>query len=113
MAGFGLPNFGQLTEAFKKAQELQQNAQKLQEELDAMELEGASTDGRARVWLSGNQQAIKVSLAPELLAEGQQASETAVLEALKAAYELSTGTMKGRMEELTGGLNLNLPGLGG
>ena len=62
MAGFGLPNFGQLTEAFKKAQELQQNAQKLQEELDAMELEGASDDGRARVWLSGNQQPIKVSL---------------------------------------------------
>jgi len=113
MAGFGLPNFGQLTEAFKKAQELQQNAQKLQEELDAMELEGASEDGRARVLLSGNQQPSKVSRAPELLAEDQQASETAVLEALKAAYELSTGTMKGRMEELTGGLNLNLPGLGG
>ena len=37
----------------------------------------------------------------------------AVLEALQSAYELSTGTMKGRMEELTGGLNLNLPGLGG
>ena len=33
MAGFGLPNFGQLTEAFKKAQQIQQNAQKLQEEL--------------------------------------------------------------------------------
>ena len=60
MAGFGLPNFGQLTEAFKKAQEIQQNAQ-----------------------------------------------------ALQAAYEQSTATMKGRMEELTGGLNLKLPGMGG
>ena len=38
MAGFGLPNFGQLTEAFKKAQEIQQNAQALQDELDGMEL---------------------------------------------------------------------------
>ena len=81
MAGFGLPNFGQLTEAFKKAQQIQQDAAKLQEELDAMELEGPST-------------------------------EAATLEALKAAYEVSTGTMKQRMEELTGGLNLNLPGLG-
>jgi DNA-binding protein YbaB len=86
---------------------------KLQEELDAMELEASSRDGRATVWLSGNQQPLKVRLAPELLAEGQEASELAVLEALKAAYELSTGTMKGRMEELTGGLNLNLPGFGG
>jgi nucleoid-associated protein EbfC len=113
MAGFGLPNFGQLTEAFKKAQELQQNAQKLQEELDSMELEGRSGDGRASVWLSGNQQPLRVRLDPELVGEGAAACETAVLEALKAAYEASTGTMKGRMEELTGGLNLNLPGLGG
>ena len=44
MAGFGLPNFGQLTEAFRKAQQIQQNAQKLQEELDAMEIEGSSPD---------------------------------------------------------------------
>ena len=49
----------------------------------------------------------------DALQEGQQATETATLEALKAAYEQSTATMKGRMEELTGGLNLNLPGMGG
>ena len=38
MAGFGLPNFGQLTEAFKKAKQIQQDAQKLQDELENMEL---------------------------------------------------------------------------
>lgn len=113
MAGFGLPNFGQLTEAFKKAQELQQNAQKLQEELDAMELEGCSQDGRASVWLSGNQQPLRVRLAPELLADGAAAAEAATLEALQNAYALSTATMKERMEELTGGLNLPGLGLGG
>ena len=113
MAGFGLPNFGQLTEAFKKAQEIQQNAQALQDELDGMQIEGQSNDGRASVWLSGNQQPLRVRLDPTLLQEGQQASETATLEALQAAYEQSTATMKGRMEELTGGLNLNLPGMGG
>ncbi|QEY32565.1 YbaB/EbfC family nucleoid-associated protein [Synechococcus sp. RSCCF101] len=110
MAGFGLPNFGQLTEAFKKAQQIQQDAQKLQEELDAMELEGTSSDGRASIWLSGNQQPLKVRLAPELVSEGATVTEAAVLEALKAAYDTSTSTMKARMEELTGGLNLNLPG---
>ena len=36
MAGFGLPNFGQLTEAFKKAKQIQQDAQKLQDELENM-----------------------------------------------------------------------------
>ena len=112
MAGFGLPNFGQLTEAFKKAQQIQQDAARLQEELDGMELEGQSSCGRASVWLSGNQQPLKVRLAPELLAAGEAAAEAATLEALKAAYDTSTATMKQRMEELTGGLNLNLPGIG-
>ena len=77
-----------------------------------MELEGQSSCGRASVWLSGNQQPLKVRLAPELLAEGPAAAESATLEALRAAYDTSTGTMKQRMEELTGGLNLSLPGLG-
>jgi DNA-binding YbaB/EbfC family protein len=113
MAGFGLPNFGQLTEAFKKAQEIQQNAQALQDELDGMEIEGKSADGQASVWLSGNQQPLRVRLDPELLSAGQETCEAATLEALQAAYEQSTATMKGRMEELTGGLNLNLPGMGG
>ncbi|MEB3242236.1 MAG: YbaB/EbfC family nucleoid-associated protein [Cyanobacteriota bacterium] len=113
MAGFGLPNFGQLTEAFRKAQQIQQDAQKLQEELDAMELEGRSSDGRASVWLSGNQLPLKVRIEPALLAEGQSAVETAVFDALKSAYELSTSTMRERMDTLTGGLDLNLPGLGG
>ena len=113
MAGFGLPNFGQLTEAFRKAQQIQQDAQKLQEELDGMEIEGNSEDGRASIWLSGNQQPLRVRLDPELLSEGQEVCETATLQALQAAYEASTSTMKERMEELTGGLNLNLPGMGG
>jgi DNA-binding YbaB/EbfC family protein len=113
MAGFGLPNFGQLTEAFRKAQQIQQDAQKLQEELDAMELEGCSANGLASVWLSGNQRPLKVSVQPELLNEDQTAVETAVLEALTNAYELSTTTMRERMDTLTGGLELNLPGLGG
>ena len=113
MAGFGLPHFGQLTEAFRKAQQIQQDAQKLQEELDAMELEGSSSEGRASVWVSGNQQPLRVRLAPELGADGAGATEVAVLEARKAAYDRSTATMKERMEELTGGLNLNLPGMGG
>ncbi|KEF42388.1 MAG: hypothetical protein ER33_05895 [Cyanobium sp. CACIAM 14] len=110
MAGFGLPNFGQLTEAFRKAQQIQQDAQKLQDELDAMELQGSDPDGRASVWLSGNQQPLRVQLSPELLAEPVETVEAAVLAALSKAYEVSTSTMRERMESLTGGLDL--PGLG-
>ena len=113
MAGFGLPNFGQLTEAFRKAQQIQQDAQKLQEELDAMELEGKSGNGLVSVWISGNQQPLRVQIAPELLGQGAETAEASVLEALTNAYDISTTTMRERMEALTGGLDLNLPEMGG
>jgi DNA-binding YbaB/EbfC family protein len=113
MAGFGLPNFGDIAGAFRKAQQIQQDAQKLQEELDAMELEGKSEDARVSVWISGNQQPLRVQISPELLGDGVEAAEKSVMEALANAYEISTSTMRERMEALTGGLDLNLPGMGG
>ncbi len=111
MAGFGLPNFGQITEAFRKAQQIQQDAQKLQEELEAMELEGASADGKISIWLSGNQQPLRVKIDPSILKEEKEIVENAILDALNAAHNTSTATMKEKMQELTGGLNLNLPGI--
>ena len=112
MAGFGLPNFGQLTEAFKKAQQIQQNAQKLQEELEVMEIEGANKDNKVKIWISGNQKPLRIELDQSLLSEEKAKIEEAILEAMKTAHEISTTTMKDRMEDLTGGFKLNLPGMG-
>jgi len=76
-----------------------------------MELEGTSGDGRASVWVSGNQQPLRVR--PGAGAGGGSAAvtEAATFEALKAAYDRSTATMKERMEEAH--RRLSLPGLGG
>ncbi len=112
MAGFGLPNFGQLTEAFKKAQQIQQNAQKLQEELEVMEIEGTNTNNQVKIWMSGNQKPLRVEIDQSLLTEEKTKIEDAILEAMKSAHEISTTTMKDRMEDLTGGFKLNLPGMG-
>ncbi len=108
---FGLPNFGQLTEAFRKAQQIQKEAQKLQEELEKMEIEGSSENGKVTIWLSGNQEPLKVKIDPSLFNEDKENAELAILEALQTAYENSTKTMKLKMEELTGGLNIDLPSL--
>ena len=111
MAGFGLPNFGQLTEAFKKAKEIQQNAQKLQDELENMEIEGESDDEMIKVWISGNQVPIRVEVNEKISNHNKEEIEKSILEAIKKAHDSSTTTMKERMNDLTGGLNLNLPGL--
>ena len=111
MAGFGLPNFGQLTEAFKKAKEIQQNAQKLQDELESMEIEGKSDDEMIKVWISGNQVPLRVEVNEKISNSSKDEIEKNILEAITKAHESSTTTMKARMNDLTGGLNLNLPGL--
>ena len=110
MAGFGLPNFGQLTEAFKKAKQIQQDAQKLQDELENMEIEGKSDDEMIKVWISGNQLPLKVEVQDNILNADKEKIEQNILQAIQKAHELSTTTMKERMNDLTGGLNLNLPG---
>ena len=110
MAGFGLPNFGQLTEAFKKAKQIQQDAQKLQEELENMEIEGKSADEMIKVWISGNQQPIRVEVNANFSEADKETIEQNFLEAIQNAHEASTSTMKAKMNDLTGGLNFNLPG---
>ena len=110
MAGFGLPNFGQLTEAFKKAKQIQQDAQKLQEELELMEIAGESEDASVKVWISGNQVPLRVEVSENFLNSDKETVEKNILDAMQKAHESSTKTMKDRMNDLTGGLNFNLPG---
>lgn len=107
--GFGLGKMKELTEAFKKAQQVQEGAKKLQEELDELEVPGEAGGGLVKVYLSGNQEPRRVEISADVLGEGPDVVSTLVLTAMREAYNNSTATMRQRMEELTGGLNL--PGL--
>lgn len=107
--GFGLGKMKELTEAFKKAQQVQEGAKKLQEELEQMEIEGQSEAGLVKVIVSGNQEPRRVEISQEAYNQGVEELTQMVTEAMIDAYERSTATMRERMEELTGGLGL--PGL--
>ncbi len=107
--GFGLGKMKELADAFKKAQEVQQGAKKLQEELEQMEIEGQCDDGLVKVVLSGNQEPLRVEISSDAMGQGAEALSQLVTVAMQDAYERSTATMRERMEELTSGLNL--PGM--
>lgn len=107
--GFGLGKMKELTEAFKKAQQVQQGAQELQAELESMEIEGQSEDGLVKVVMSGNQEPRRVTISPDAIAQGEETLSKLVTTAMKDAYSKSTETMRERMEKLTSGLNL--PGM--
>lgn len=106
MAGFGLGKVKELADAFKKAQEVQQGAKRLQEELEQMEIVGESGGGLVKVIISGNQEPKRVEISPNALNEGSDVLSDLVTAAMKDAYLKSTQTMRERMEELTGGLEL-------
>jgi DNA-binding YbaB/EbfC family protein len=107
--GFGLGKMKELTEAFKKAQQVQEGAKKLQEELEVMEIEGEAGGGLIKVVLSGNQEPRRVEISPDALNEGADVLSDLVSAAMKDAYNKSTAMMRERMEQLTEGLNL--PGM--
>jgi DNA-binding YbaB/EbfC family protein len=104
--GFGLGKMKELAEAFKKAQQVQEGAKQLQEELEQMEIQGESTDGMVRVILSGNQEPKRVEISPDAMNQGAEALSDLVTAAMKDAYVKSTATMRDRMEDLTSGLEL-------
>lgn len=107
--GFGLGKMKELADAFKKAQQVQEGAKKLQEELEQMEISGESGGGLVKVVLSGNQEPRRVEISPDALGEGAEVLADLVTAAMKDAYNKSTMTMRERMEELTSGLEL--PGM--
>ncbi len=107
--GFGLGKMKELTEAFKKAQQVQEGAKRLQEELEQMEIEGTAGGGLVKVIMSGNQEPRDVVISDEALGEGAEGLSDLVKAAMLDAYNKSTATMREQMEELTGGLSL--PGM--
>ena len=82
----------------------------MQDELENMEIEGESDDGMIKVWISGNQLPLKVKVQENILNSDKEKIEQNILQAMQKAHDLSTSTMKERMNDLTGGLNFNLPG---
>lgn len=107
--GFGLGKMKELADAFKKAQQVQEGAKKLQEELEQMEISGEAGGGLVKVILSGNQEPRRVEISQDALTEGAEVLADLVTAAMKDAYTKSTMTMRERMEELTSGLEI--PGM--
>jgi DNA-binding YbaB/EbfC family protein len=103
---FGLGKMKELAEAFKKAQQVQEGAKRLQDELEQMEIIGESGNGLVKVIVSGNQEPKRVEISPQALAEGAEILSDLITAAMKNAYEKSTATMRERMEDLTSGLEL-------
>ncbi len=95
----------------KQVQQMQERAQRLQEELAAMEVSGEAGGGLVRVMLNGKGDMKAIKIDPSLLKpEECEIVEDLIVAASADAKAKVESTMQGKMQELTGGLPLP-PGL--
>ena len=101
-------NRNMIRQAQRQAQKLQDDMQKVQEELEALTVEGSAGGGVVKVVMSGKQVVESVTINPEAAAELdllQDLVAAAVNDAFTKTQEIATQ----KMSAVTGGLNI--PGL--
>ncbi len=100
-----------LMKMMKQAQEIQGRMQKMQEDLQALEVSGQSGAGMVKVTLNGKGEMRGVRIDPSLMKPGEnEMLEDLLIAAFQDARTKVDAEMQAKMQEITGGLPLP-PGL--
>lgn len=100
---------GNIAQMMQKAQRMQENMQKVQEELAQMEVTGQAGGGVVKITLSGKMEARKVAIDPSVLADAEML-EDLVVAALNDAVNKVNDESNKRMAAVTAGMPMP-PGL--
>jgi DNA-binding YbaB/EbfC family protein len=90
----------------KQAQAMQENMQKLQEELAALEVEGQSGGGMVRIVGTCKHQIRSVSIEPALMGDDRDLLEDLLAAAINDLNRKIEETVQSHMSQVTGGLAL-------
>ncbi len=101
-------NRNMIRQAQRQAQKLQDDMQKVQEELEAITVEGTAGGGVLKVVMSGKQVVESVSIEPEA-AEELDLLQDLIAAAVNDAFTKTQEIASQKMSAVTGGLNI--PGL--
>ena len=102
-------NLGEMAKMLGKAKEIQSEMKRFKEEMPNLEFSATGMNGAVKVVVSGDFAVKQIEIAPgagnapELAIEIQRAVNTALFSAKQNIQQ--------RMNEITGGLGLDLPGL--
>ena len=94
----------------KQAQQLQENVQKAQAEIAAMEVTGESGGGMVKVTINGRHEAKRVQIDPSVPLDDREMVEDLVAAAINDAVHRLEAASQQKMSGLMGGMNLP-PGL--
>jgi len=97
---------GGMGNLMKQAQQMQEDMQKAQDEISAMEVEGKSGGGLVVVTLTGKHECRRVHIDDSLLGDDKDMLEDLVAAAINDAAQKVAATTKEKMGGLTAGLSL-------
>ena len=95
-----------LGQLMKQAQAMQENMQRLQNELASLEVEGQAGGGMVRIVATCKHQVKRVTIEPGLLSEDKDLLEDLLAAAINDLNSRIEETVQSRMASLTGGLSL-------
>jgi DNA-binding YbaB/EbfC family protein len=97
---------GGLGGLMKQAQKMQEDMQKMQQDLALLEIEGQSGGGLVQIWMTGKHEVRRVRIDPSLLGEDRDMLEDLVAAAINDAVHRTEATIQERMSGLTAGMGL-------
>jgi len=95
-----------LGDLMKQAQQMQENMQKMQEELANAEVEGNAGAGMVKVVMAGRHDVKNVEIDPSLLEEDKSLLEDLLAAAVNDAVRKVEEANKSKLSSLTGGLQM-------
>ena len=97
---------GGMGNLMKQAQAMQENMQRMQEEVASMEVEGQSGGGLVKVTMTGKHEARRVTIDPSLLEDDKDMLEDLVAAAINDAARRIEQEQQEKMSGMTAGMNL-------
>ena len=93
----------------QKAQSMQNNVKKAQEELNNMTFTGDISNGSVQIVINGSKEVVSVKLSDKAKAEDTQILEDLILATFNDALKKCVEVAKQKMNDATGGLGIGLP----
>ena len=104
---------GGMAKMIKKAQELQNQMEKAQEELNSIEIEGQAGGGMVSVTVNGHKELLSLEIDPEILNEDKEMIEDMILAAVNQGLQNAGKAAEEKMNSITGGMigKMKIPGM--
>jgi len=103
-----LGNLAEMAKLFSRAKDIQKNMKEFRDELPRMEFSATSANGAVTAVLTGDMTVKRLEFAP---GADPVTAKAAVIEAINAAGMLAKVALRDKMKEITGGIDLDLPGM--